>query len=150
MQVAILCQIKSRPSTKAQNIEQAFSSSYHNQSNRQVEVCINFEKCTLKKCFDSRSDPHIALLQIHMIPLGQELSSPATMLFNHPIIGRLPVINRPPVGIDNDQEHYEVIVKRQTKDDKSRYTPKGSHRVYCSSSMRGWGTVDPWHNRRER
>ena len=48
---------------KSLNIEQAFSS-YHHQSNGQVEVCIKFVKSTLKKCFDSRSDPHIALLQI--------------------------------------------------------------------------------------
>ena len=49
---------------KSLNIEQAFSSSYHYQSNRQVEVCITFVKCTLQKCFDSMGDPHIALLQI--------------------------------------------------------------------------------------
>ena len=46
------------------NIEQAVSSSYHHQSNGQVEACIKFIKCTLKKYFDSRSDPHVALLQI--------------------------------------------------------------------------------------
>ena len=49
---------------KSLNIEQTFSSSYHQQSNRQVEACIKFAKCTLKKCYDSRVDPHIALLQI--------------------------------------------------------------------------------------
>ena len=62
------------------NITQAFSSSYHHQSNRQVEACTKFIKHTLKKCFDSRSDPHIVLLQIHLTPLGQGLPSPATML----------------------------------------------------------------------
>ena len=49
---------------KSLNIEQAFSSSYHHQSNREVEPCIKFVKCTLKKCFDSRSNPCIALMQI--------------------------------------------------------------------------------------
>ena len=49
---------------KSLNIERAFSLSYHHQNNRQVEACIKFVKCTLKKCFDSKSDPHIALLQI--------------------------------------------------------------------------------------
>ena len=52
------------------------------------------------------------------------------------------------MGIDNDQEHYEVMVKRQTKDDGGRDTPK----IYVSfpvgstvaSSMRGWG--GPWTN----
>ena len=46
------------------NIEQAFSSSYHHQSNGQVEAYIIFAKHTLKKCFDSRSDLYIGLLQI--------------------------------------------------------------------------------------
>ena len=30
----------------------------------------------------------------------------------------MPVINRPPTGIDNDDEHHKVIIKRQTKYDK--------------------------------
>ena len=54
---------------KSLNIEQAFSSSYHHHSNGQVEACVKFVKCTLNKCFDSGSDPHIALLQIYMVPL---------------------------------------------------------------------------------
>ena len=44
------------------NIEQVISSSYHHQSNRQVEACIKFEKHILKKCFDSKGDPHIVLM----------------------------------------------------------------------------------------
>ena len=109
---------------KSLNKEQTFSLSYHHQSNGQVEVCIKFVKCTLKKCFDSRVDPYIALLQVHMTPLGQGLSSSAAMLFNCLIKGIMPIINRPIVGIDNDQEHYKVITKRQMKDDKSKGTPK--------------------------
>ena len=66
---------------KSLNVEQALSSSYHHQSNGQVEACIKFVRCTLKKCFDSRSDLHIPLLQIRMMPLGLGLPSPATMLF---------------------------------------------------------------------
>ena len=87
-----------------------------------------FIKCTLEKCFDSRGDQHIALLQICMTPLGQGLPSPATKLFNCPIRGIMPIINRPLGGIDNDQEHYEVITKRQIKDDKS----KGTLKIYVS------------------
>ena len=48
---------------KTLNIEQAFSSSYHHQSNGQVKTCIQFLKCTLKM-FDTKGDPHIAILQI--------------------------------------------------------------------------------------
>ena len=35
------------------NIEQAVSLLYQHQSNRQVEACIKFIKCTMEKCFDS-------------------------------------------------------------------------------------------------
>ena len=124
---------------------QAFLFSYHHQGNGQVEACIKFVKCTLKKCFDSRGDPLIALLQMHMILLGQECPSPATILLSCPI---MPIINGPPVGIDNDEKHHEVITKRQKKDNKNNgFNP---HRIYCSSSMGRWGIVDPWHNRRKR
>ena len=114
---------KFRTFCKSLNIEQVFSSSYH-QSNRQVEVCIKFVKCTLKKCFDSKGDPHIAILQIHMTPLGPGLPNLATMLFNHPIRGIMSIINRPSVDRDNDEEHYEVLIKSQTKDDKNQGTPR--------------------------
>ena len=49
---------------KSLNIEQTFSSSYHHQSSGQVEECIKFVKHTLRKYFDTKGDPHIALLQI--------------------------------------------------------------------------------------
>ena len=47
---------------KSPNIELAVSLSYHHESNRQVEACIKSVKCTLKIFFDSRTDPHIALM----------------------------------------------------------------------------------------
>ena len=62
------------------NTEQAFSSSYHHQSSGQVEVCIKLIKQALKNCFDTKSDPHLALLQIRSTPLGPELPSPATLI----------------------------------------------------------------------
>ena len=34
------------------------------------------------------------------------------------------IINRPPGGIDNDEEHHKAIIKRQMKDDKNKGTPK--------------------------
>ena len=109
---------------KSLNIEQAFSLAYHHLSNGHVEACIKFGKHTLKKCFDSKGDPHIALLQICMTPLGQVLPSPATVLFNCPIRGIMPMINRPTVGRDNDEEHYEALIKRQTKMHKTKVLPK--------------------------
>ena len=74
------------------NIEQAFSSSYHQQSNGQVEPCIKLIKQTLKKCLDTKSDPHIALLQIKSTPLWLRLPGLATLSFNPPIRGIIPII----------------------------------------------------------
>ena len=45
------------------------------------------------------------------------------ILFNHPVSGILPVISRLPIGINNDEEHYERLVNRQTKDGKNQGTP---------------------------
>ena len=44
------------------NIEQAVSSLYHHQGNGQVEACIKFIKCTIKKCTDSSDGIHMAML----------------------------------------------------------------------------------------
>ena len=109
---------------KSLNIEQAFLLSYHHQSNGQVEACIKFVKCTLKKCFDSKGDSHIALLQICMTLLGPGLPNPVTILFTCPIRGNMPISNRPPVGRDKDEEYYELLTKRQTNDDKNQSTPE--------------------------
>ena len=46
------------------NIECATSLSYHQHSNGQVEACIKFISQALKKCSNTDSDTHIALLQI--------------------------------------------------------------------------------------
>ena len=56
-----------------------------------------------------------------MTLLGSGLPSPATMMFNHPIRGIMPIINRPLVGRDNEEEHYEVLIK-DMKGDKNKGT----------------------------
>ena len=68
-------------------------------------------KVNTKNCFYTKSDPHIALLQIRSTPLGPGLPSPATLLFNHPIRSIMPTINRPSTGLSNDDEHYKAWVK---------------------------------------
>ena len=59
-----------------------------------------------------------------MMPLGQGLPSPAIILFNHPIRGIMPVINRPPVGINNDDEHHKALIGRQNRNDIGKDTSK--------------------------
>ena len=90
------------------DIEQAVSSSYHHQSNRQVEACIKFIKCTIKKCSDSGGDIYMAMLQIRTTPLGQGLPSPAMLLFKCLVRNIMPVMDRPPINIDNDDEHHQT------------------------------------------
>ena len=46
------------------NIAQGVSSFYYHQNHRQVEVCVKFIKCTMKKCIEPNEDIHVALLQI--------------------------------------------------------------------------------------
>ena len=36
----------------------------------------------------------------------------------------MPIINRPLVGVDNDDEHHKAIIKRQTKNCKDKDTSK--------------------------
>ena len=60
---------KFRQLCKIMNIEQAMPSSHHHQSNRQMEVCIELIKHTMKKCIKTNEDIHVALLQIRSTPL---------------------------------------------------------------------------------
>ena len=96
--------------------KQAVPSAYHHQSNGQVKACIKFIKCTLK-CTDTGGDIHMALLQIHTTPLGQGLLSLETLIFNCPVCRVMPVLDRKPIGRDNDDEHHSKLVHRQYKSD---------------------------------
>ena len=94
-----------------------------------------FIKHTLKKCFDTKGDPHIALLQIQIIPMGPGLPSPVTTLFNCPIRGIMPINSRLPIGVNNDKGHYEVLVNRQTKDDKNQGNPRNHVSIPTGSTV---------------
>ena len=64
----------------------------------------------------------MALLQICITALGQGLPSLAMLLFNHPVHGVMPVIDRKPVSADNDDEHHTKVVHRQHKNDTKNDT----------------------------
>ena len=55
-----------------------------------------------QKCLYTNNDMNLALLQIISMPIDTGLPSPATLLFNRPIIGLLPKMNREPIDINND------------------------------------------------
>ena len=101
------------------NIEQVSSSSCHYQSNSQVEAYIKFIKHTMEECINTNDDINIALLQIKATPLEPGLPTPATLLFNHPIQGIMPIINRIPINSDNNDDYYETLVKRHIRNNKN-------------------------------
>ena len=95
-------------------MQQAKSSLYHHHSNRQVDVCIQFIKHTMKKCIETNEYIHIVYVQIRAIPLEPGLPGPATLLFNCLIWGIMPIIIRLPIDLDNDDEHngtFWVVLK---------------------------------------
>ena len=61
------------------------------------------------KLFDNNNDINLTLLQIGLMPIGTGLPSPATLLFNRPIRALLPQMNREPININADEEHYKAL-----------------------------------------
>ena len=55
-------------------------------------------------------------------------------LFNHPIRGIMPIINRPPVNSNNDDEYCGTLVKRQTKMDKKHDTSRNNASIPLGST----------------
>ena len=63
----------------------------------------------------------------------------------------MPIINRPPSGLNNNDEHYEALVRRQMKNDKNHDSPRkyafipiGSTVVVQCEDNRLWthGTIE--------
>ena len=100
-----------------------------------MEGYIILIKQKLKNSFDAKPDPHIPLLQIRSTILGPEPSSPATLLSNYPIRGIMPTIKIPLIGINNNDEHYEALVKRQIKINKNHETPRNYSFIPKGSSV---------------
>ena len=87
----------------------ALSLSYHHQSNGQMEACIKLIKCMMKKCHDTKSEIHLALLHV------RTSTNPAILLFNFPTRSIMPIIYRVLISIDNNDEYHKILVKRHTK-----------------------------------
>ena len=71
----------------------------------------------MKKCSDSGSDVHMAVLQIRTTPLGQGLPNPATLLFNHLVRGIMLVMDMQPINVNNNDEHHKRLMHMQGKND---------------------------------
>ena len=81
----------------------------------------------------------MALLQIHTTPLGHGLPSLATLLFNHLVCSVMPMIDRKPVNIDNDDEHHIKLFHRQGKN----HTNNDASQVFASIPI-GSNVVVQW------
>ena len=114
------------------NIQQSVPSSYDDQSNGQVEVCI---KWTLKKCFSINVDTNITLLQIRSTSLGPEPPSLAMLFFSWPIVGIMLVTDKSPINVGNDDDHYEALVARKHKADKTYVTPREYNSIPTGSAV---------------
>ena len=73
----------------------------------------------LRECIGTNADTHIASLQITSTLFGQGLPSPGTLLFKYAIRSIMLILNRLPTNSNNDDDHYETLVERQTKGDKN-------------------------------
>ena len=91
-----------------------------------MQVCIKFVKCTIKKGLDTNNDVNLTLLQTRSTPINAVLPSLAMLLFNRPIRGLLPEMNREPIKINNDDAQYEALKAHQHKDVKNNDTHKDS------------------------
>ena len=83
----------------------------------QEEMCITFPEHTITSYYDSNTDIYLALLQIHSKPIESGLLSPASLLFMRPAIGILPKYSRLPILFNQDDDHYDVLLKRQSNAD---------------------------------
>ena len=101
----------------------------------------------------------MALLQIQTTPLGHGLPSPATLMFNRPVCGIMPVIDHEPLIEDCDDDCHAKIIKRQQKNDNDTALifsciPIGSAVAVQQEDSRPWthgivvGTGD--HNHYEK
>ena len=66
----------------------------------------------------------MAMLQIRTTSLRQGLPSPTMLLFNCLVRGIMPVMDRLPINIDNDDEHHKTLMHRQGKNDCGKDTSK--------------------------
>ena len=87
-----------------------------------------------QKCTGTKYNTHIALLQIRSTLLGQQLPSPASLLFSHPKGGIMQILSTLVIGPNNDDECYEAVVTRWTKKDKNYDTPRNSNFIYIGST----------------
>ena len=92
---------------------------HHHHSSCEVESCIKFIKQTVKKCKEANNDLNLVLLQIRLIATDTGASSLTTILFNRPVQGIMPYVNRLPTNNDCDDSNNDRLHKHQNRMTKS-------------------------------
>ena len=92
-------------------------------------------KVNTNKCFDTKYDLHITLLEIGSTSLWPGLPSSATLLFNWQIRDIMPRVNRPLIDVNNNDEQYEALVRTQTKNDKNHDTSRNYTLIPIGSTV---------------
>ena len=86
------------------------------------EIIHQIHKVGTQEMFKTNAETYLALLQIRSTPHWSGLCSPATLLICNPIRGIMPVIIRALSNTNNNDDYYEVLMKRQKKADKNHDT----------------------------
>ena len=65
------------------------------------------------KCFETKSDTYLALLQITSAASCVTLTFSCNIAVQLPYWSIIPVINRAPINATNDDDHYKAWVERK-------------------------------------
>ena len=77
----------------------------------------------------------MTMLQVRTTPLEKGLPSPAKLLFNCLVRGIMPVMDRQPINIDNDDKHHKNLMHRQAKSDQDSDTSKNFMSIPIGSTV---------------
>ena len=103
-------------------------SPYHSQSNGKAERAVGIAKSLLEKCSQTKTDPHLALLNIRNTP-RDEAGSPAQRLFSRRTQTRIPTAKQ--MLMPEIQDHDKVINKLY----KDRHVTAKKHYDIGSKSL---------------
>ena len=73
-------------------------------------------------------------MQIRSTPLEPGLQA-LQHLFNCPLRGIMPAVNRLPFDVNNNDEYYKALVKRQTKNDNNHDTSRNYALIPIGSTV---------------
>jgi len=107
------------------NFEIVTSSPGYARSNGQSERCVQTIKLLFKKAEESRTDPHIALLNYRAAPLSGSDKSPAELFMSRKLRTKLPVVSSQLITT-NAEKVREQLDRRPTASTEAVPRPSGA------------------------